>query len=74
MAHWDDGPWRMGLRLGAVCLGCCWALMALAFAGGMANIGFMALGMALMTAEKLSRGRAVPPDAGRPPASRLPGT
>jgi predicted metal-binding membrane protein len=35
MAHWDEGPLRNGLRLGLVCLGCCWALMlvntALAF-------------------------------------------
>ena len=58
MQHWDDGPWRMGLRLGAVCLGCCWALMALAFVGGVMNLGFMALAMVLMVLEKL-------PDIGR---------
>ena len=56
MAHWDRGPWAMGLRLGLVCLGCCWALMALAFAGGTLSLGFMALGTALMTAEKLAAG------------------
>jgi len=38
MEHWEEGPWRMGLRLGAVCLGCCWALMALAFVGGTMNL------------------------------------
>ena len=54
MERWDDGPWRMGLRLGAVCLGCCWALMLLAFAGGVMSLGFMALATILMTAEKLS--------------------
>jgi len=60
MGHWDDGPWRMGLRLGAVCLGCCWALMALALIGGVMSVGFMALATVLMTLEKLGRGRAVP--------------
>lgn len=53
MQHWDEGPWRNGLRLGAVCLGCCWALMLLAFVGGVMNIAFMALAMVLMTLEKL---------------------
>lgn len=53
MIHWDEGPWRMGLRLGAVCLGCCWALMALAFVGGVMSLGFMALATVLMVFEKL---------------------
>lgn len=57
--HWHEGPWRMGLRLGLVCLGCCWALMLLAFAGGVMNLGFMGLAMLLMVAEKL-------PQLGRP--------
>ena len=56
MQHWDEGPWRMGLRLGAVCLGCCWALMALGLVGGLMSLGFMALATVLMTAEKLSAG------------------
>ncbi|MGB0440471.1 MAG: DUF2182 domain-containing protein [Paracoccaceae bacterium] len=59
MQHWDEGPWRLGLRLGATCLGCCWALMALAFVGGVMNLGFMALAMVLMVLEKL-------PDIGQP--------
>ncbi|UYV35808.1 DUF2182 domain-containing protein [Rhodobacteraceae bacterium D3-12] len=53
MQHWDEGPWSNGLRLGAVCLGCCWALMLLAFVGGVMNIAFMGLAMVLMTLEKL---------------------
>ncbi len=53
MQHWDEGPWRMGLRLGAVCLGCCWALMALAFVGGTMNLLWMGGAMVLMTLEKL---------------------
>ena len=59
MEHWADGPWRMGLRLGAVCLGCCWALMALAFVGGTMNLIWMGGAMVLMTLEKL-------PTLGRP--------
>ncbi|SDZ32594.1 Predicted metal-binding integral membrane protein [Jannaschia faecimaris] len=60
MGHWAEGPWRMGLRLGAVCLGCCWALMALGLIGGTMSLGFMALATILMTLEKLSRGALVP--------------
>ncbi|MCA0872167.1 DUF2182 domain-containing protein [Seohaeicola saemankumensis] len=58
MAHWDEGAWRNGLRLGLVCLGCCWALMALAFVGGVMNLGFMAVATVIMILEKL-------PDIGR---------
>ncbi len=53
MQHWDEGALRNGLRLGLVCLGCCWALMALAFVGGMSSLGFMALATVVMAAEKL---------------------
>ncbi|WP_281826678.1 DUF2182 domain-containing protein [Jannaschia rubra] len=60
MGHWSEGPLRMGLRLGAVCLGCCWALMALGLIGGAMSLGFMALATALMVLEKLSRGVLVP--------------
>ena len=60
MAHWAQGPWRMGLRLGLVCLGCCWALMALAFVGGTMNLIWMGAAMVLMTLEKLPElGRAL---------------
>jgi predicted metal-binding membrane protein len=58
MQHWDEGPWRNGLRLGLVCLGCCWALMLLAFVGGVMNIAFMGLATLIMIFEKL-------PDLGR---------
>ena len=61
--HWREGVGgaaRMGLRHGATCLGCCWALMLLAFVGGVASIWFMALSAAVMTIEKLpSVGRFV---------------
>ncbi len=48
----------LGLRIGIFCLGCCWALMLLAFVGGTMNLFFMAVAMLLMTFEKL-------PDIGR---------
>jgi predicted metal-binding membrane protein len=58
MEHWDEGPWRNGVRLGAVCLGCCWALMLLAFVGGVMSLAFMGLATLIMVLEKL-------PDLGR---------
>src|SRR6202162_6654935 len=36
------GAFRMGLRLGAYCLGCCWILMALLFVGGVMNLLWIA--------------------------------
>ena len=59
LQHWEAGPWRMGLRLGLVCLGCCWALMALAFVGGTMNLAFMGGAMLLMAVEKLPVGRVL---------------
>lgn len=56
LGNWREGisgSLRMGLRLGATCLGCCWALMLLAFVAGTMNLAFMALAMVLMTLEKL---------------------
>ncbi len=53
MSYWDQGPWRNGLRLGWVCLGCCWALMALGFVGGVMNLAFMGLATLVMIVEKL---------------------
>ena len=53
MQHFDEGPLRNGLRLGLVCLGCCWALMMLAFVGGMTNLAFMGLATLIMVLEKL---------------------
>lgn len=54
--HWQPGMRggaKLGLRLGAVCLGCCWALMLLAFVAGTMNLAFMGLAMVLMSLEKL---------------------
>jgi predicted metal-binding membrane protein len=52
------GALQMGLHHGATCLGCCWALMLLAFVGGTMNLAWMGLAMLLMIVEKL-------PDVGR---------
>jgi predicted metal-binding membrane protein len=41
MSHWrtgSSGAFRMGLEHGAYCVGCCWALMLLLFAGGVMNL------------------------------------
>jgi predicted metal-binding membrane protein len=56
-ANWTAEPrgvFRLGLRQGAYCLGCCWAMMLLTFAVGAMNVVWMAaLGM-LMTMEKMT--------------------
>jgi predicted metal-binding membrane protein len=45
MGHWRDGAagaFRMGLRHGAYCLGCCWALMCVLFVVGVMNLLWVA--------------------------------
>jgi predicted metal-binding membrane protein len=58
MSNWRDGlvgALQMGGRHGVFCIGCCWALMLLMFAVGMAQLGWM-LGLALlMFTEKVVR-------------------
>lgn len=44
---------RLGLRHGAYCIGCCWALMILLFVGGVMNLLWIAAIAALVLAEKL---------------------
>lgn len=64
-AHWREGPLRMGLRHGAICVGCCWGLMLLLFVGGAMNLVWIA-GLTLIVAlEKLTRfGKALGAAAG----------
>ena len=53
--HWRDGvggSFKMGLRHGVTCVGCCWVLMLLAFVGGLTNIWFMVLSATVMAIEK----------------------
>lgn len=56
MAHWRSGATgalSMGIKLGLFCLGCCWALMLLAFVGGIMSLLWMGGAMLLMSLEKL---------------------
>jgi predicted metal-binding membrane protein len=51
--HGRAGGLELGLRHGAWCLGCCWALMAALFAVGVMSLGWMALIAAFIAGEKL---------------------
>jgi predicted metal-binding membrane protein len=50
---------RLGLRHGAYCIGCCWALMILLFVGGVMNLLWIAAIAALVLAEKLIAARLI---------------
>jgi len=56
------GAFSLGARHGAFCVGCCWALMLVMFAAGVASLLWMALLTALMVHEKTRPAgrRAVP--------------
>ena len=47
------GGLRMGLGLGAFCVGCCWGFMVLGFVGGVMNLLWMGLATLFMVIEKL---------------------
>ena len=56
-ANWTADPrgvFRLGLRQGLYCLGCCWAMMLLMFAIGVMNVVWMALLGAIMATEKVA--------------------
>lgn len=65
LTRWREGAWgalSMGLRHGAYCVGCCWALMGLLFVGGVMNLlwvaalaGFILLEKAVAQGPWLSR-------------------
>jgi predicted metal-binding membrane protein len=57
MSRWRSGlagAFRMGLEHGALCVGCCWALMLLLFVGGVMNLAVIAALTALVAFEKLT--------------------
>jgi predicted metal-binding membrane protein len=57
MSRWRggrSGAFRMGLDHGAYCVGCCWALMLLLFAGGVMNLAVIAALTAFVAFEKLA--------------------
>lgn len=56
ISHWRTGlagGLRMGLGLGAFCVGCCWGFMALGFVGGVMSLLWMGLATLFMVIEKL---------------------
>jgi len=56
IGHWRTGLGggaRMGISLGAYCVGCCWLFMVLGFAGGVMNFLWMGLATLMMVLEKL---------------------
>lgn len=57
LTRWHEGAGgalRMGLEHGALCLGCCWALMALLFVAGVMNLLVVAAIAAFVLIEKLA--------------------
>ncbi|MBT6190081.1 MAG: DUF2182 domain-containing protein [Tateyamaria sp.] len=56
LGHWRTGfagGLRIGLGLGAFCVGCCWGFMTLGFVGGVMNLAWMGLATLFMILEKL---------------------
>jgi len=57
LANWatgSSGVFRLGLRQGLYCLGCCWAMMLLMFAVGVMNVVWMAALGLVMATEKIA--------------------
>lgn len=57
LTEWRDGPRGalvMGLRHGVFCTGCCWALMALLFVGGVMNLLWVATIAIFVLVEKIA--------------------
>ena len=48
------GAFRMGARHGLVCIGCCWAVMALLFVGGVMNLAWIAALSIVVAIEKMA--------------------
>ena len=56
MTNWRDGglgALQMGIRHGAYCLGCCWALMCVLFVVGVMNLIWVAMLTAFVLLEKI---------------------
>ena len=57
MSRWRNGSagaFRMGVEHGVHCVGCCWALMLLLFAGGVMNVFVIAALTAFVAFEKIA--------------------
>jgi predicted metal-binding membrane protein len=62
MINWrngNTGALQMGIRHGAYCLGCCWALMGVLFAVGVMNLIWVAALTAFVLVEKIAPAGAV---------------
>jgi predicted metal-binding membrane protein len=56
LTNWKPGGvggWQMGVEIGLVCVGCCWAIMTLGFVGGAMSLLWMGLATMFMVIEKL---------------------
>ena len=56
LTEWKDGAvgaWRMGVKHGLICLGCCWALMGLLYVAGVMNLAWVSALTAVVIIEKL---------------------
>jgi predicted metal-binding membrane protein len=59
MGEWRPGvggAFAMGIRHGRLCVGCCWALMALLFVGGVMNLAWIAALSMVVAVEKMALG------------------
>lgn len=59
-ANWATTPrgvFRLGVKQGLYCLGCCWAMMLAMFAVGVMNVIWMAALGVVMTVEKIGTGK-----------------
>ena len=57
MTSWREGKWgalAMGVHHGTLCVGCCWALMALLFVLGVMNLAWVVALAALVLLEKVA--------------------
>ena len=52
------GVFRLGVKQGLYCLGCCWAMMLVMFAVGVMNVIWMAALGVVMTLEKIDTGKS----------------
>jgi predicted metal-binding membrane protein len=58
MTRWPKAPrdaLKLGIEHGTYCVGCCWALMLLLFAGGVMNLIVIAGVTAIVLVEKVTR-------------------
>ncbi len=56
MSNWRDGSsgaFLVGLRHGAFCLGCCWALMGVLFVVGVMNLAWVGVLTVFVLVEKI---------------------